>query len=90
MALFVIIIQVSWGRGKWEILRLELRAEIKLVCLAFLASVLTITPSRLPDDITVPNAYLSIRLLAGEVGADYYTMYLTMKFVCCVLHRSNI
>ena len=46
--------------------------RIKPTSLAFLASVLTVTPHRLPDVTLCPC--LSMQFLASEVSADYYTL----------------
>ena len=46
------------------------RAGIETTSLAFRASVLTITPHRLPDITTIPT------LLVPEVSADYYTYFI--------------
>ena len=40
------------------------RAGIKPTCLAFWASMLTITPPRLPDVITIPTPNCTMQLLA--------------------------
>ena len=50
------------------------RAGIATTFLAFLASVLTITPPRLPK-VSMPttDAYLYMEILAREISADYYT-----------------
>ena len=75
---------------KWEILCLEQESKPYL---AFLNSVLTIPPHRLPWCHHYTPAYLAIQLLTSEVSADFYTRLIWNCKSCNTynyIHTGNI
>ena len=61
------------------------KAGIESISFAYHASVLTITPLRLPDVTTLLTPTWAMQLLAGEVSADYYNRDIYFLFLTLCL-----
>ena len=66
------------------------RARIEHTSLAFRASVLTITPHRLPWCHHYTHNCLSMWLFASEVSADYYKSMILKVALCALQYRNLI